>query len=141
MRHPFELDPEIIHHIIYSQAGSVAKALIELIMNSVDAGAGAVILEIAPEGFTCRDDGHGFATHDDVKRYFGRFGTPHREGDATYGRFRLGRGQIMAHARTVWRSQRWQMEVDTRVMGYEYELTEPGGIQEEIGRASCRERV
>jgi len=130
MRHPFELDPEIIHHIIYSQAGSVAKALIELIMNSVDAGAGAVILEITPEGFTCRDDGHGFASHDDVKRYFGRFGTPHREGDATYGRFRLGRGQIMAHARTVWRSQRWQMEVDTRVMGYEYELTESGEIQE-----------
>ncbi|USL59040.1 ATP-binding protein [Pantoea ananatis] len=130
MRHPFELDLEIIHHIIYSQAGSVAKALIELIMNSVDAGAGAVILDITPEGFTCCDDGHGFASHDDVKRYFGRFGTPHREGDATYGRFRLGRGQIMAHARTVWRSQRWQMEVDTRVMGYEYELTEPGEIQE-----------
>ncbi|MHA7594352.1 ATP-binding protein [Pantoea sp. XAF26B01_ASV70] len=130
MRHPFELDPEIIHHIIYSQAGSVAKALIELIMNSVDAGAGAVTLDITPEGFTCGDDGHGFASHDDVKRYFGRFGTPHREGDATYGRFRLGRGQIMAHARTVWRSRRWQMEVDTRVMGYEYELTEPGEIQE-----------
>lgn len=76
MRHPFELDLEIIHHIIYSQAGSVAKALIELIMNSVDAGAGAVILDITPEGFTCCDDGHGFASHDDVKRYFGRFGTP-----------------------------------------------------------------
>ncbi|BBL32306.1 ATP-binding protein [Pantoea ananatis] len=130
MRHPFELDPEIIHHIIYSQAGSVAKAIIELIMNSVDAGAGAVILEITPEGFTCRDDGRGFASYEDVKRYFGRFGTPHPEGDATYGRFRLGRGQIMAHARTVWRSQRWQMEVDTRVMGYEYELTEPGETQE-----------
>ncbi|CAH6334041.1 ATP-binding protein [Pantoea agglomerans] len=130
MRHPFELDPEIIHHIIYSQAGSVAKALIELIMNSVDAGASAVMLNITPEGFTCRDDGHGFTSYDDVKRYFGRFGTPHREGDATYGRFRLGRGQIMAHARTVWRSQRWQMEVDTRVMGYEYELTEPEKFQD-----------
>nr|WP_242281345.1 ATP-binding protein [Pantoea deleyi] len=129
MRHPFELDPEIIHHIIYSQAGSVAKALIELIMNSVDAGAGAITLNITPGGFSCCDDGRGFTSYDDVKRYFGRFGTPHREGDATYGRFRLGRGQIMAHARTVWRSQRWQMEVDTRVMGYEYELTEPEALQ------------
>ena len=54
----------------------MAKAIIELIMNSVDAGAGAVFLDITPEGFTCRDDGRGFATHDDVKRYFGRFGTP-----------------------------------------------------------------
>jgi hypothetical protein len=46
MRYPFELDPQIIHHIIYSQAGSIGKAVIELIMNSVDAGAGAVIIDI-----------------------------------------------------------------------------------------------
>lgn len=124
MRYPFELDPQIIHHIIYSQAGSIGKAVIELIMNSVDAGAGAVIIDITPEGFSCRDDGRGFASYDDVKRYFGRFGTPHQEGDATYGRFRLGRGQIMAHARTLWRSQRWQMSVDTREMGYHYDLEE-----------------
>lgn len=122
MRLPFELDPQIIHHIIYSQAGSIGKAIIELIMNSVDAGAGAVMIDISPEGFSCRDDGQGFATRDDVIRYFGRFGTPHQEGDATYGRFRLGRGQIMAHARTIWRSREWQMTVDTREMGYSYGL-------------------
>lgn len=116
MRLPFELDPQIIHHIIYSQVGSIGKAIIELIMNSVDAGAGAVIIDISPEGFSCRDDGQGFASRDDVIRYFGRFGTPHQEGDATYGRFRLGRGQIMAHARTIWRSREWQMTVDTREM-------------------------
>ncbi|AUX71582.1 ATP-binding protein [Erwinia pyrifoliae] len=124
MRYPFELDPQIIHHIIYSQAGSIGKALIELMMNSVDAGASMVSIDITPEGFSCRDDGRGFASYEDVKRYFGRFGTPHKEGDATYGRFRLGRGQIMAHARTLWRSQRWQMSVDTLEMGYHYELEE-----------------
>ncbi|WP_034948949.1 ATP-binding protein [Erwinia oleae] len=129
MRHPFELDPQIIHHIIYSQAGSIGKAVIELIMNSVDAAAGAVTVDITQEGFSCRDDGRGFTSYDDVKRYFGRFGTPHQEGDATYGRFRLGRGQIMAHARTVWRSQRWQMSVDTRVMGYHYDLEEIAEIE------------
>ena len=73
-------------------------------------------------GFDCVDDGTGFASREDVVRYFGRFGTPHQEGDATYGRFRLGRGQIMAHARTEWVSNRWSMQVDTRVMGYSYEL-------------------
>ncbi|EOS93064.1 hypothetical protein ETR_21122, partial [Erwinia tracheiphila PSU-1] len=124
MRCPFELDPQIIHHIIYSQAGSIGKAVIELIMNSVDAGAKQVSVEITAEGFVCRDDGRGFASHEDVKRYFGRFGTPHQEGDATYGRFRLGRGQIMAHARTLWRSNLWQMSVDTREMGYHYDLDE-----------------
>lgn len=96
MRCPFELDPQIIHHIIYSQAGSIGKAVIELIMNSVDAGAKQVSVEITAEGFVCRDD----------------------------GRFRLGRGQIMAHARTLWGSNLWQMSVDTREMGYNYDLDE-----------------
>ncbi|MGQ5291604.1 ATP-binding protein [Pectobacterium actinidiae] len=126
MRYPFELDPQIIHHIIYSQAGSIGKALIELLMNSVDAQASSVLLTVSQEGFTCTDDGHGFASRDDVVNYFGRFGTPHIEGDATYGRFRLGRGQIMAHARTLWRSQSWQMHVDTRLMGYHYDLDDLG---------------
>ncbi|KVV40936.1 DNA mismatch repair protein MutL [Burkholderia territorii] len=119
---PFELDPEIIHHIIYSQAGSIGKAIIELLMNSVDARATAVQLSMTKEGFKCADDGNGFANREDVVRYFGRFGTPHEEGDATYGRFRLGRGQIMAHASTIWRSNDWQMTVDTRAMGYSYDL-------------------
>lgn len=119
---PFELDPQIIHHIIYSQAGSIGKAVIELIMNSVDAKATTVRLTMTKAGFDCADDGTGFASREDVVRYFGRFGTPHQEGDATYGRFRLGRGQIMAHAKTVWVSNRWLMRVDTRAMGYSYEL-------------------
>lgn len=125
---PFELDPQIIHHIIYSQAGSIGKAIIELLMNSVDASATRVVLVMTREGFSCIDDGNGFASRDDVVRYFGRFGTPHEEGDATYGRFRLGRGQIMAHASTEWTSNRWKMTVDTRTMGYNYELTELDGL-------------
>ncbi|EPB9494583.1 TPA: ATP-binding protein [Pseudomonas aeruginosa] len=124
MRLPFELDPQIIHHIIYSQAGSIGKAIIELLMNSVDAQAGTVRLSLTRDGFSCRDDGQGFASRADVIRYFGRFGTPHAEGDATYGRFRLGRGQIMAHASTVWHSNIWQMTVDTRAAGYHYDLVE-----------------
>jgi len=119
---PFELDPQIIHHIIYSQAGSIGKAIIELLMNSVDASATGVKLTIDRNGFNCADDGKGFATEEDVRMYFGRFGTPHEEGDATYGRFRLGRGQIMAHAKTTWSSNLWTMNVDTRSMGYSYDL-------------------
>lgn len=122
MRLQFELDPQIIHHIIYSQAGSIGKALIELIMNSVDAGAKSVQLEITKSGFRISDDGNGFVSREDVLRYFGRFGTPHEDGDATFGRFRLGRGQIMAHAKTWWRSNNWAMSVDTREHGYAYDL-------------------
>ncbi|HFE3442942.1 TPA: ATP-binding protein [Klebsiella aerogenes] len=120
----FELDPQIIHHIIHSQAGTMAKAAIELVMNSVDAGAKNVILTITNKTICCTDDGNGFVTRDDVLRYFGRFGTPHADGDATYGRFRLGRGQIMAYARTQWVSNYWQMDVDTLKWGYKYELND-----------------
>jgi len=126
MRLPFELDPQIIHHIIYSQAGSIGKALIELLMNAVDAGARTVQLTMTKEGFKCADDGRGFASREDVLRYFGRFGTPHQEGDATYGRFRLGRGQIMAHAKTQWFSNHWHMNVDTQQMGYSYDFEDLG---------------
>lgn len=132
VRLAFELDPSIIHHIIYSQAGSIGKAIIELLMNSVDAKATFVRLTVTKEGFVCQDDGQGFASRDDVKRYFGRFGTPHELGDATYGRFRLGRGQIMAHAETVWTSNLWRMTVDARTMGYAYDLEEI-----EVAQAGC----
>ncbi|WP_440057891.1 ATP-binding protein [Pseudomonas fragariae (ex Marin et al. 2024)] len=120
----FELDPEIIHHIIYNQAGSIGKAVIELIMNSVDAHATVVRLNMTNDGFDCTDDGRGFISRKDVLRYFGRFGTPHQVGDATYGRFRLGRGQIMAHAKTEWITNNWVMCVDAQTMGYSYDLEE-----------------
>ncbi len=129
MRLAFELDPQIIHHIIHSQAGSIGKAIIELIMNSVDAGASIIHITVDKKGFTCVDNGRGFASREEVVLYFGKFGTPHKEGDATYGRFRLGRGQIMAHAITSWSSNRWQMYVDTQTMGYSYELEEQSDEQ------------
>ena len=133
MRLPFTLDPEIIHHVIHSQAGSIGKAIIELLMNAVDANATTVHLSMTKEGFECVDDGNGFASREDVVRYFGRFGTPHQDGDARYGRFRLGRGQIMAHASTTWESHHWRMAVDTRTMGYAYDLDDLDN-----GHAGCK---
>ncbi|WP_413037995.1 ATP-binding protein, partial [Pseudomonas savastanoi] len=62
--------------MIHSQAGSIGKAIIELVMNSVDADATALRLTMTKEGFHCADDGRGFASREDVLRYFGRFGTP-----------------------------------------------------------------
>lgn len=129
MRLPFELDPQIIHHIIYSQAGSIGKAIIELIMNAEDSGSTRATLTISQHGFSIADDGAGFTSEENVRRYFGRFGTPHTDGDATFGRFRLGRGQVMAHASTIWRSNHWQMAVDTREMGYSYDLS---GLEEPV---------
>ncbi|MDH2436628.1 hypothetical protein QCD60_29375 [Pokkaliibacter sp. MBI-7] len=51
MHLPFELNPQII----YSQAGSIGKAITELLMNSVDAQATTVTLTLDKTGFRCRD--------------------------------------------------------------------------------------
>ncbi|MEI5604325.1 hypothetical protein, partial [Streptomyces brasiliscabiei] len=37
---------------------------------------------------------------------------PHAEGDAVYGKFRMGRGQMFAFGRNTWRTGVFQMDVD-----------------------------
>lgn len=120
----FELDPAVIHHLMYSQAGSIAKSLVELLMNGIDAHCTTVRFTLTRTGFTCSDDGSGFATREAVMRYFRRVGTPHIEGDAKFGRFRLGRLQIMPHASTIWTSNQFWMHVDPKTMGYAFDFDE-----------------
>lgn len=122
MRKEFTVDQNIIQHIIHAQAGTIGKAIIELIMNAIDAGADNVSVQVSETGFVCTDSGNGFQDKDEIEKFFGRFGTPHEEGDSTYGRFRLGRGQIMAFASTQWFSNSWKMSVDTFHSGFTYDL-------------------
>jgi hypothetical protein len=117
----FKVHPDIIFKLIDSQAGSVEKALLELVMNSVDAGATEVKVDITDKGFMVSDNGRGFEDMRAVDEFFGTFGTPHAENDATYGKFRLGRGQIMAFATNNWRSGEFFMGVDVKNRGTEYD--------------------
>ena len=122
-RRAFGLHPNIVLTIMREQAGSLSKALAELVMNSVDAGATRIELEIDEETFTLTDNGCGFTEREQLENVFEIFGTPHKEGDAYYGRFRIGRGQIMSYAKTVWRSGPFEMRVDidgdTPDLGYD----------------------
>ncbi|WP_157763146.1 ATP-binding protein [Acetobacter persici] len=120
----FTVDPAIIMHIIYNQGGNEAKALLELVMNGIDAGATSIRIDFTEQGFTCQDNGKGFVTREEIELHFQRFGTPHIEGDARYGRYRLGRGQIMAFARTKWLTQDWVMEVDIPQTGLLFSLSQ-----------------
>ncbi|HCF2447057.1 TPA: ATP-binding protein [Pseudomonas aeruginosa] len=123
----FSVHPGIIKHLIKEQAGTLVKAIAELVMNSVDAGATRIDLDFNADGtFTIKDNGIGFQNRDEITAFFETFGTPHSEGDATFGRFRIGRGQIMAFANTTWRSGNFIMEVITPESGAEfgYTLTE-----------------
>lgn len=122
VRNEFTMDPNLLVSVIKSQAGSLSKAILEGVMNSIDAGASRVDVTLDRERFTIADNGKGFANEQEILQWFGRFGTPHQEGDAIYGRFRMGRGQLMAYAVTNWRSGAYSMEVDIEHRGMGYDL-------------------
>jgi hypothetical protein len=108
----FGLHPSMVDAIIRKQSGSAHKALLELLMNSVDAGAKSINLTLTNEGFALVDDGSGMTSKDDIVKYWETFATPHNPDDAVFGTHRIGRGQIMALAKTSWLTDEFRMEVD-----------------------------
>jgi len=132
---PFEMDPALLLAVIRKQAGSLDKALLEAVMNSIDAGASSVSITLTPEFVTIDDDGRGFRGADEVRQFFARFGTPHQEGDSIYGKFRMGRGQMFSFGRNSWRTGTFLMDVDINVtIGFELfeELEDSPGCQIKI---------
>ena len=136
----FRVAKEFARHVIESQAGSVGKAVLELVMNAIDAGAGAVTVRCDGLGrITVEDDGHGFVDKAELRRHFATFGFDHDNAEERtrarrYGRFGIGRGQIMAFARTHWTSNHLTMEVDIRDKALELTVVEHDGVQ----HAGCR---
>lgn len=120
----FTVDVALLHSIIKSQAGTLGKALLEGVMNSIDAGATGLTVTLDVNGFSLKDDGRGFQSREEIEKWFRKFGTPHEEGDATYGRFRIGRGQMMAFATNVWRTGTFKMSVDIKHKGMGFVLEE-----------------
>ncbi|KWT95530.1 MULTISPECIES: ATP-binding protein [unclassified Variovorax] len=121
----FAVDRNILVSVIQSQAGTLGKALLEGVMNSVDAGATRVSIKLGEASFTLRDNGRGFQSKDEIIKWFETFGTPHKDGDARFGRFRMGRGQLYSFGVNTWRTGTFKMEVD--IIGQPnlgYKLTE-----------------
>ena len=113
----FSVDKDIIHSLISRQAGTLAKALLEAIMNAIDAGSTRVAVRLGATGFSVSDDGRGFRSKQEIENWFAVFGKRHVPGDATYGEFRMGRGQLMDWASTIWSSADYQWKVDIRNRG------------------------
>jgi len=120
----FKMHENLLLDVIQRQAGTVSKAIGELVMNAVDSGSSKVNIELSTGEFLVEDDGRGFVGKTEINDFFETFGTPHQEGDATYGRFRMGRGQIMAFSKNKWRSNEFEMDVDIIGNGLKYDLTE-----------------
>lgn len=108
----FSVHPGIIKTLILEQSGTPYKAILELIMNSADAGATEVYVEVDHQKFSVKDNGVGFKSKDQIIDFFGTFGTPHDHNDAQYGVFRMGRGQCFGLSRSTWRSGHFEMHVD-----------------------------
>jgi hypothetical protein len=118
----FGMHANLLYDVITKQAGTLQKAILEGVMNGVDAGASRIDVTLDMKTLTIVDDGKGFVGRKEIEEFFETFGTPHQEGDATYGRFRMGRGQLMAFGANIWRTNQFRMDVDIKANGLDYEL-------------------
>lgn len=124
----FKAHPALIMQAITRQAGNVAKALAELVMNAEDAKSPSIHLTIDSNRFTAVDCGIGFSSEEQIEECFGTLGAPHAldengySKDAKFGTFRIGRGQIFGFARTVWDTGTFRMEVDVPTKALDYTL-------------------
>ena len=117
-------DENLIFHLITSQSSSVSTALRELVQNAYDAEATECFITLNQAGFRVKDDGKGFGSEKEVEEFFETFGTPHEEDrHQKFGRFRMGRCQIMAFAPTDWHSNTFGMQVDIKNRGLDYSLS------------------
>lgn len=119
----FRMHQRLLVDVMTRQAGSLSKAGLELVMNAVDSGSTKCDVTITPTRLTVIDDGKGFVGREEIENCFETFGHPHDEGDATYGRFRMGRGQAFSYGRNRWKSNEFNMLVDIRAdaeeLGYD----------------------
>lgn len=122
-RRAFKVHRDILWSIVRSQAGTLSKAILELVMNAVDAGSSKVNIELSTTALKVTDDGKGFTNREEIEQFFETFGTPHKAGDAVFGKFRMGRGMVMSFTCNTWRSGEFKMFVNIRDLGLEYDLS------------------
>jgi len=109
----FRQDPNLLKQVIMSQAGTLWKAVLEGVMNAVDAGASRLEIMASQTDIHLVDNGRGFRTNEEIEEYFEVFGKPHTADEGkTYGRFRMGRGQLFAYGHNHWRSGKFSMDVN-----------------------------
>lgn len=101
----FEATEGLLHDVMRKQAGSIEKAVLEAVMNSVDAGASIIDIDLTEDELIVSDDGEGM-TREEVNTYFKKFGLKDSDTeDKEFGKFRMGRGQIFNFGLNIWRSQ------------------------------------
>lgn len=121
----FQAHPKLLFDIIKRQAGSLAKAIVEGVQNSVDAKATRCDITLDADTLTITDNGRGIVTKTSITKFFDTFGQPHDDSEEKiYGTFRVGRGQLFSFGANLWRTGRFKMDVDIKQRGLDYQLTD-----------------
>lgn len=119
----FKVHANMLMDVIRKQAGTLSKAILEGIMNSIDARAKECRITIDLNKVRIQDDGVGISA-EQIEKVFEYFGQPHEAAEnKIYGAFRMGRGQLFAFGRNVWRTSTSRMEIDVENKGLDYDLT------------------
>lgn len=121
----FKIHPHLLRDVIERQAGSIEKATLEGVMNSIEADATTIEVTLDLNRLVIKDNGRGFQLQDEIEQFFETFGTPHTESERkVWAEFRMGRGQLFSFGRNTWRTGTFRMSIDIRNMGNElrYEL-------------------
>jgi hypothetical protein len=131
----FKISTSMIFHTIESQAGSIEKAILECLMNAVDAGATHVAVDITETGYVISDNGRGFRTKDEILSCFEVFGFDHQTEDEiskgrTFGTFGIGRAQLWAFSSNRWLTNKFSLDVDIKNKGLDYTLTDEASLFE-----------
>lgn len=117
------MHPHLLMDVIRRQAGTLSKSILEGVMNSVDAQAKRCTITLNSTELTIQDDGHGITERSHLEQFFETFGTPHTEAEGKiYGTFRMGRGQLFAYGRNIWRTGPFEMDVDVDKRGLDWRL-------------------
>lgn len=123
----FTAHANLVYQAMTRQAGTLGKAILEGVMNSIDAKATKVDITLTQTDFRIVDDGIGMQEQHQVDEYFAVLGTPHETDkdrnvkDAKYGEYRMGRGQIFAQGKSVWSTGPFQLIVDLKAWGLDFE--------------------
>lgn len=128
------MHPKLLLDVIKRQAGTPHKAVLEGVMNAIEAGASKVNIDFKIEDDTAilriSDNGKGITQKKEIEDFFETFGTPHDESEGKiWAQFRMGRGQLFSFGKNVWRTGQFCMSVDIKNDGLEYNLDKGLPIQ------------
>jgi len=72
---------KLLLDVIRKQAGSIQKAVLEGVMNSIEAAATRVEVSVEPDQIKIIDDGRGFQNREEIELFFETFGQPDTESE------------------------------------------------------------